>query len=203
MTDIRQWRLCNVHDELVGDEYDSYIEARNVATDESERHAVFELTYELTNTAVVWTHPGCEEDAILYWPPIEPCEHCEDGPKWLRGILLGANGSQTVEACTCQRYASDLAAAFVVADRVVGDVVFWQADAELDTDVERRVYEGELPYEYDPADVGFELRRYNTEQGGQPDDCLRSGEYPWIEVAGRALDWHQHRLINAAFGGGS
>lgn len=202
MSSILRWQLCNVQDQLVGDQYNSYEEARNAATQESEPHAVFELTYDHVDSAVAWTHEGCEDDPILYWPPLTACEHCTYQPAWLRGILLGANEPCSVEACDCRRYDSDLAAAFVVADRLVGDVVFWQHDAELHADVEHRVYEGELEFDYDPAEVGFELRRYRSRDEAKADDCLRYGEYPWVEVEGRALDWRHFRLINGAgFGG--
>lgn len=118
----------------------------------------------------------------------------------LRGVLLGANYAEAIEACDeCLRYDSDITAAFVVAKLVGGTVCFWQHDAELYEDVERRVREGELEGDYDPAEVGFELRRYDDESQQQDDDCLRYNEYPWIEIEGERVNWRIARRILSAF----
>lgn len=130
------------------------------------------------------------------------CEQCHEGNPALRGILLGANTRVSVEACDqCDRYDGDIAAGMAVAKLVRGGVVFWQNDVELAAEVEARIAAGTLDYDYDPAEVGFELRRYWHDEAPKPDDCLRFGEYPWIEIAGCAIDWTTFRVVFAALGG--
>jgi hypothetical protein len=201
---ILQWQLCDVSGQLVGDQFDNYTEARNTAM-EKKGHAVFELWFELTEKTVVWTPEGGESASVLYWPPLPgPCEHCEDGPEWLRGILLGANGPHDVEACTCQRYDSDIAAAMSVAARLRADVVFWQHDPKLHAELEQSVAAGEMEVGddlYERYCTGREKRRYRIGEARKDDDCVGYNEYPWIEVDWRAVDWRHYWRLDLAIRG--
>lgn len=184
-------------------------EAREVGMPELERKlaAEDELTERVRrncNAALRRMAPAFEAAVLQTMETIAAeraglCEQCGRGDP-MPGILVGANGSETVEVCdVCLAYPSDLAAAYALAQRVGGVVKFWQHDAELEQDTDQRVREGGLEIDYDPAEVGFELREFDGT--GQADDCIRFGTCPWIEIDGRVVDWEHYRRISAAFAG--
>lgn len=136
-------------------------------------------------------------DAEWYAPTANVCEQC--GGQKVPGVLLGANGPTTVEACDeCEVFESDLDAAFAVAVRVGGVVRFWQHDEELAAWVEDEVASGDLDIDYDPAEVGFELREYARPE--RHDDCLTYGQFPWVELDGEPVNWVHFRRITEALG---
>lgn len=146
-----------------------------------------------------------ELPALLAWVRKHmDCPECGPATRKLAGIYLGANNATSVEVCTeCRRYDSDIEAAVVVAKlwpEGVTTVAFFQYDPDADRKLSRLAANGELGVDYDPAEYGVELRRYRPDEERKADDCLRHGEYPWVELHGRPIDWEHARLVAATVG---